>query len=163
LSTILDIFRASGGGDCIIPTLELTCTAWSEPIFICAGFANLQAIDENGRPITFLAAGLDVSLPKKNNDGGQSLGVAIDNVTGEAQAKIDLAKETGARIMMIYRTFLESDTSHPAEPPMRMTALSASMEGATVRTIGGYYDLINSAWPRFRYTAGWAPGIKYIA
>lgn len=163
MSTILDVLRASGGSDVILPTLELTCPAWSDGIYICSGFNDLVAVDEIGRTLTFIAAGMDVSLPKKNNEGGQSLGVAIDNVTGEAQQKIDLANASGARITMIYRTFLESDTSQPAEPSMRMTALSATMEGATVRTIGGYYDLINSAWPRDRYTADFAPGIKYIA
>jgi hypothetical protein len=162
LSTILDIFRASAGKDVIIPTLELSCPAWSESIFICAGFSNLTAIDESGRVLTFLASGMDVSLPKKNNEGGQSLGIAIDNVTGEAQSKIDLANAGGHKITLIYRTYLESDLSAPAERPMRMTALSASMNGATINTIGGYYDLINSAWPRDRYTAIFAPGLKYL-
>lgn len=162
MSTILDIFRASGGSDCIIPTLELTCPAWSSGVFICAGFDDLTAVDENGRVLLFTAAGMDVNLPKKSNDGGQQIGIAIDNVTGEAQQKIDAANAAGARITMTYRTFLESDPSQPAEPPFSMTALSASMEGATIRTIGGYYDLINSAWPRETYTAVFAPGVKYI-
>lgn len=162
MSTILDVFRASAGSDLIIPTLELTCPAWPVGIFICAGFRDIQAIDELGRVLNFVAAGMDVSLPKKNNEGGQSLGVAIDNVTGEAQEKIDLANATGQRITMIYRTYLESDLSAPAEKPMRMNALSAAMNGATINTIGGYYDLINSAWPRDRYTATFAPGLKYL-
>lgn len=163
MSTVLDIFRASAGKDLEIPTLELTCPVWGESLFLCAGFKNFTFIDENGRVLTFEASGIDVTLPKRSNDGGQSLGLAIDNVRGKAQQLIDLAKHWGARITIIYRTYLESDPTAPAEQPLRLTALSATMEGPTVQILAGYFDLVNAAWPRDRYTAVNFPGIKYIS
>lgn len=162
MSSILDIVRASGGTDVIIPTLELTCPAWAESVFICAGFEDQVCTDENGRAVTFLAAGIDVALPKNDNSGGQRLNIAIDNVRGDAQARIDEARVPGARITVIYRTYLESDLSAPAEKPFTMTALSANMDGPTVRITAGYFDLTNTAWPRDRYTADFAPGLKYL-
>lgn len=162
MSTILDIVRASGGTDCIIPTLELTCPVWAASVFICAGFEDQTCGTEDGRTVTFLASGLDVSLPKKNNDGGQSLSIAIDNVRGDAQALIDQANDAGAKVSLIYRTYLESDLSAPAEPPFRMTLLSAKMDGPTVHISAGYFDLINNAWPRDRYTTTFAPGLRYL-
>jgi hypothetical protein len=160
--SILDIVRASGGKDVEIPTLELTCPAWANSLFICGGFRDETFTLEDGRIATFTATGLDVTLPKKSNEAGQQLTVAIDNVIGIAQLHIDQAKEAQAVITLIYRSFLDSDRSAPAERPLRMSVLSASIEGPTVQFTAGYFDLINTAWPRRRYTAQFAPGIKYI-
>lgn len=160
--SILDIVRASGGPDVEIPTLELTCPAWAASVFICAGFDDQVCTLEDGRTVTFQAAGLDVSLPKKSNDGGQSLGVAIDNVRGDAQALVDQAKDAQALITLTYRSFLDSDHSAPADKPIRMQVLSVSIEGPKVQFTAGYFDLINTAWPRDRYTVDFAPGLAYL-
>lgn len=160
--SILDIVRASGGPDVVIPTLELSCPIWAESLYICAGYEDITAITESSATVTFQAAGIDVSLPKKNNDGTQKLAFAIDNVRGDAQRLINDAKEVDARITITYRTYLASDLSAPAEKPYVMTALSATMKGPVVEISAGYFDMINSAWPRDRYTAEFAPGLKYI-
>lgn len=161
--SILDIARASGGTDCEIPTLELSCPAWSESIFICAGFEDQIFTLEDGRTVTFTAAGLDVSLPKRDNSGSQSLGIAIDNVTGVAQQRIDEAKAANSRITITMRLYLESDPGAPAERPVVMPARTAEMKGVTLQLTGGYFDLINAAWPRRRFTLAEFPGLRYLA
>lgn len=159
----IDTWRASGGSDVEIPTLELTCSEWAEPLFVCSGFEDITATDENGRTITFIASGMDVALPKKNNQGGQVLGIAIDNVRGDAQARIDAAKSADADVFVTYRLFLYSDLSAPAERPYTMNAKSVTMVGPKVEIQCGYFDMINSAWPRDRYDSTFSPGIKYLA
>lgn len=161
MSEVLEILRNSGGTDVEIPTLEIICSAWPS-VFICAGFTDTTAVLEDDRTVTFIASGLDVSLPKNNNDGAQSLGVAVDNVTGEAQRLVDAANAAGVGIKLIYRTYLESDLSAPAEEPIQLDVLEVSIESSTVSFTAGYFDLINAAWPRVRYTADFAPGLRYI-
>jgi len=161
LSEVLEILRNSGGTDCEIPTLEIICSVRSS-IFICAGFEDHTCTLEDGRIVTFIASGLDASLPKNNNDGSQKLGIAIDNVTGEAQRLIDDANLAGVGIQLVYRTYLESDKSSPAEEPIILDVIDVTIEGPTVSFSAGYFDLINSAWPRVRYTADFAPGLRYI-
>ena len=159
--SILETVYASGG-DIIINTIELSCYAWASSIFICGGFENQTCIDENGREITFTAAGISVALPKKNNTGAQSLTFAIDNITGEAQQLIDEALEAEERVILTFRAFLASDKSVPADTPYRMTVLSGDMQGTVVQVQAGFFDLLNTAWPRDKYTAAFAPGLKYI-
>lgn len=158
--TILNQIYASGG-DVIIPTLELTCPAWEEPILLCRGYENQTCITEDGRTLTFLASGIQVSLPAKDNRGAQNLNFAIDNVTGEAQQLIDQALEAEQRIMMTYREFLASDKSTPAELPFVFTVLSGRMVGPTVQVSAGFFNAIGTAWPRTLYTTEFAPAIKY--
>lgn len=159
--SILETIYASGG-DVIINTVELACPAWTSSIFICNGFENHVCIDEDAREITFIAAGIAIALPKKNNSGAQTLTFAIDNITGEAQGLIDLALESEERVTLIYRAFLASDKSVPADTPYRMTVLSGEMQGTVVQLQAGFFDLLNTAWPRDKYTAAFAPGLKYV-
>jgi hypothetical protein len=159
--SVLEQVYASGG-DVLLSTLELSCSAWAEPILLCDGFEDQACITEDGRAVTFIASGIAVALPARGTSGGQTLTFAIDNVTGEAQQKVDAALEAEERIILTYRCYLASDKSAPAEAPYRMTVLDGEINGSTVQVEAGYYDLINAAWPRDRYTTEFAPGLKYL-
>lgn len=162
MSTVLDVLRASGGTDCEVHTLEITSTAWPDALLICNQFFDFTGTTEDGRTLTFIASAFDPSLPDKDNSGAQTLGIAVDNVTGEAQRRIDMANEAGATINMTLRTFIESDPSAPAEPPYYLDALAAEIEGPATQFTAGYFNLIDTAWPRRRYTQDFSPGVKYI-
>ena len=159
--TVLEQVYASGG-DVLLNTLELSCAAWSEPILLCDGFEDQACITEDGRAVVFIASGIDVSLPSRGTSGGQTLSFAIDNVSGEAQQKVDAALEAEERMILTYRCYLASDKSGPAETPYRMTVLDGQIRGPSVQVEAGYYDLINAAWPRDLYTTDFAPGLKYL-
>lgn len=160
--TILSVVYASAPtSEVLIPTLEIKHPAIST-IRTCAGFENHTVTLETGEEVTFEASGLDVSLPERNDRGQQNLIFAIENVTGIAQRAIDDAMAEGGDILVIYRSFLSSDLSTPAEPPLRMVLVGADFEGSTVNVTASYMDLINQAWPRERYTADFAPGLRYI-
>lgn len=159
--SVLDQVYASGGG-VIIPTLELSCDAWPGPILITHGFEDQTVTTEDARTLTFIAAGIDISLPKKTNSGTQNLNFAIDNITGEAQRKVDDALAAQARVILTYREFLASDKSAPAQTPYRFVVRSGQMVGTSVQISAGFFDAINTAWPRDLYTTEFSPGIKYL-
>ena len=158
--TILEQVYASGG-DVIIHTLEITCAAWDEPILLCEGFENQSVIDENGRSLTFEAAAFQLAEPERSNRGSQTLDFAVDGVMGEAQQKVDAALEAEERITLIYRKFLASNLTEPAERPYRMTILGGEMNGSTVQLQAGFFDLINRQWPRDAYSTTFSPGLRY--
>lgn len=160
--TILESVFASGGKDVVIPTLELTCSAWDASVLICNGFENHTCVTEDDRTLTFIAAGIDVALPKRDTSGTQVLTFAIDNVTGEAQRLIDAALDAGAMIHLTFRHYLASDKSAPAARPLRFVVRDGSMQGSAVQLNAAFFDLINTAWPRNFYTADFAPGLKYF-
>jgi len=160
--TILNDYYASGGNDLRLFTLELTCPAWTAPILICNGFTDQTCVTEDLRTLTFIAAAIDVALPKKDSRGAQSMTIAIDNVNGEAQSKIDEAMTAEARVSAVLRTYLLSDLSAPAESPYRMTVQDGSIEQLAVQLQAGFFDLINVAWPRLLYTTENAPGLRYL-
>lgn len=162
MSTVLDVLRASGGTDCEVHTLEISSNAWPDSLLICDQFFDFTGTTEDGRTLTFTATAFDPSFPDKDNSGSQTLGIAVDNVTGESQRRIDTANEAGETISMTLRTYLASDPSAPAEPPYYLDALAAEIEGPTTQFTAGYFNLIDTAWPRRRYTQEFSPGVKYI-
>lgn len=159
--TVLEKVYASGG-DTIVFTLELTCEAWNESILLAEGFEDQHCITEDGRALTFKASGIGLALPKKTNSGAQNLTFAIDNVSGEAQAKIDAALEAEKKVFLTFRVYLASDLSAPSDQVYRATVLSGKIKGATVQVTAGFFDLINTAFPRDQYTVSFAPGVKYL-
>lgn len=161
MSTLDEVY-ASAGTDVIIRTLELTCPAWDAPIFICNGFEDQTLTTEDGRTITFIAANIDITLPKKNNKGNQALAFAVDNTTGEVQQKADAALDQDARVSAIYRTYLDSNKSAPSERPYYMTVESDSIQGAVAQLQCGFFDMIGVAWPRELYTLRDFPALRYI-
>ncbi|AIR90233.1 DUF1833 family protein [Pseudomonas cremoricolorata] len=157
----LEVVYASGGDD-IISTLEISCPAWDTPVYLVQDFEDLRATTEAGKTVTFQASAIEVQLPAKDDTGSQTLTFTIDNVTGEAQRRLDASLEAEARVTLVYREYLFSVLTEPADRPYRMTAFGGTMDGPTVQIEAGYYDLINMAWNRARYTTEFACGLTYV-
>lgn len=164
MSTILAEVNAGANErlDEIIRTLELTCSAWAEPVFICTGFEDIAAVDENGRMVTFIGANIDIALAAKNNKGNQTLAFAVDNTTGEVSAKVDQAIDANARVTAIYRTYLSGNLSAPAEKPYVLTLLSGEIQGQEAQLQTGFFNMIGVAWPRALYTVNYVPSLRYL-
>lgn len=153
---------ANSGTDVIIRTLELTCDAWDNPVYICNGFEDVTAVTEDARTITFIGANIDIALAAKNNKGNQTLAFAVDNTTGEVSHKVDDAEEARTRVNATYRTYVNGNLSAPAERPYYLTVLSGTIQGVEAQLQTGFYNMIGVAWPRMLYTALRFPGLRYI-
>jgi hypothetical protein len=148
--------------DAIIRTLELTSPGWAEPVFICNGFDDVTAVTEDLRVVTFIAANIDIALAAKNNKGNQTLTFAVDNTTGEVSRKVDQAIEAKARVTAIYRTYLNTNLTAPAEKPYVLTVLGGTLQGQGAQIDTGYFNMIGVAWPRALYTTTFAPALRYL-
>ncbi len=162
MTAISILYASAPDNEVAISTLEIMHPA-IETIRICDGYENHTVTLETGQVVTFEASGLDVSLPKRDATGQQNLTFAIENVTGIAQNSIRKAMEAGGLVTITYRMYRSVDLSEPAERPISMVLINPSFRGTTTQVTCSYFDLINFAWPRRRYTVEFAPGLKYIA
>lgn len=157
MTILATVYASAPASEVLVPTIELSSAGWDAPIRICTGFE-----DRETSAGTFVASGLDVALPARDTRGTQSLIFAIDNVTGVAQRLINQSLESGAEIVLTYRLYLDSDLSSPAEQPKVFSVIEATfIPTGTVQITASYKDLIGRTWPRLRYTADFAPGLKY--
>lgn len=115
----------------------------------------------DGVPQMFEACGLEISLPERGPSGNQTLRFGLGVVDGRAHKLITEALESGLPSYVVYREYLSADTSAPAAAPKRMLIVGGDMNANALQIEASYFDLLNLAWPRERYTADKAPGVKY--
>lgn len=161
-SPTLEEVNASGGNVAYIRGLELTCSAWSETKLVINGFKDRYLGTEDGRTLFWKAINLGIALPAKDGKGNQTLNFAVDNTTGEVTDLVDLSVEANASVTCIYRTWLSSNTSAPSERPYRLTVLGGELQGIIANLEAGYFNILNTAYPRRYLTADYAPGLRYI-
>ena len=162
MSTLIERVYASAGSEVIIDTVVLACPAWDEPLYIVKGYEDMTLGLDGVVFKTFMAAPIAIALPKKSNQGNQTLSFAIDNVTGQAQKLIDSALFFSQRITLTFRRYLNVDLTSPSEKPFYATVLGGNVTGTTVQIEAGFADILNFAWPRRLYTADFAPGLRYV-
>lgn len=162
MSLINVVYASAPADQVIIHTLEIKHSA-IDTIRICADYADHELTLETSEVVTFEQSGFDIELPNRDTSGNQVLTFAVSNVTGEAQAALDDAMSAGGEVTVTYRAYLASDTTTPAEPPTVMTLIGATFQSGTVQLKASYFDLLNTAWPRLRYTSDFSPAIKYLS
>lgn len=147
--------------DEIIRTLEILVSG-ADPIRVCTGFEDRTLTLEDDSTADFVAGPVDIKEPKKATGGRQILRFAIANVTEVAQQAVEQALESGAEVPVIYRKYVADDLSAPAAIPMELVLVGGNFDGLMLNIEASYMDPLNTAWPRKRYTADVAPGLRYI-
>lgn len=163
MSEILATVYASVTSDIQHHTLELPHASFPNGVIRWVqGFENEILGLEDGRQVEFEAMPFGVSLPDRSIRGNQDLQFQVDNVTGEALRLIRLVINSGEKLPVIYRPYLESNKAFPAEAAIAMTANSFSADMRSVVIVADFHDFVNKLWPPLRYTTDNAPGLKYL-
>lgn len=159
--TILNRLYASSGTEVIIETLQINIG--DEVLYLCDGYDDITVTTESGDVVTFIASAIAVALPARNSDGTQDLQFAVSNIYGEASIAIMKALDNLDGAAITYRKYTSDDLSLPAEPPYTLTVKSGYWQGATAQITAGYMNVLDTAWPRYRYTLPFYPGLRYMS
>ncbi|WP_148250593.1 DUF1833 family protein [Raoultella terrigena] len=159
--TILDRLYASSGSEVIIETLQINIG--STVHFFCKGYEDITVTVENGDVLTFSAAGIDIALPARNSDGTQDLQFAISNIDGEVSTAIRKALANLEIGSLTYRQYVSTDLSAPATVPYTLAIKSGSWTAIQAQITAGFMNVLDTAWPRFRYTLNEFPGLRYMS
>lgn len=157
----LEIIYASAPTDAmLLYTLEVSAPGVT-PVRIVQGYED-RMLGVNGQLVLFEAAAVELSLPSRNASGQQTLRFGIAGANERIRPIVDAMLESGQMVTLTSRTYLASDITAPAERPYVMTVLSGQFENGAFVAEASYYDLLNTAWPRERYTAETAPGLQWL-
>ena len=151
----------ASGGDMIIKTIETRAEGEPDSMLFSQGFDDWTCGTEDGRTLTFPGIAIEDALPKNDSSGYQSLKIALDNTTGDVQKVVEGYKAAGKRILMIHREYLESDLSYPTSV-YHLTVLNREYADNTATFSCGFFDLLNTGYPRDKLTTLVAPGLTYI-
>lgn len=159
--TILNRLYASSGSEVIIETLEIKIGDSS--YWLTKGWEDITATLEDGTTQTFEACGIDIALPARNADGTQDLKFAISNIEGVVSTAIRNALNDLVSASLTYRCFVSTDLTAPTEKPYSMSIKGGYWTAIEVQITAGYLNVLDTAWPRYRYTLPYFPGLRYIS
>lgn len=162
MSIIETVYASAPTSDVILPTIEILVPGY-EPIRVVAAYEDLTATLETDETVTFQQGPFEYKEPSKDTNGQQTLTFSIANVTGEAQKAVEFALESNAEVPVNYRVFLSTDLTAPAKKPYKMILRGGQFQGMMVEVEAGYFDLLNTQWPRKRYNNEEHPGLRYIS
>lgn len=157
----LNRLYASSGPEVIIETLQIT--TGSDVHYLCKGYEDITAVTESGEKVTFQHCAIDIALPARNSDGTQDLQFAICNIDGVVSTAIRKALIDKTRSSLIYRNYLSTDLAAPASPPYLLSIKDGYWTATVAQIKAGYVNVLDTAWPRYRYTLPQYPGLRYMS
>lgn len=158
--TILSRLYASSGSEVIIETLQINIG--TEIHYLCTGYEDITATTEAGNTVTFSACPIDIALPARNSDGTQDLQFAIANIDGVVSTAIRRAINDLSNATLTYRCFVSTDLTAPAAMPYTLVIKSGNWTATQAQITAGYMNVLDTAWPRYRYTLPNFPGLRYM-
>ncbi|MDP2141267.1 MAG: DUF1833 family protein [Gammaproteobacteria bacterium] len=164
----LNTVRASApAGVVIVETLEFLHDSFPSPIRLVNDFAAFDATLEATAPedasteVSFEASRFALVLPRAGDAGTETIDITISNVDQVASDYLQIAMDNPGPITVIYRIFLSTDTSGPAEdPPTRLTLDSAIATATEVVAKARNSDNINRKFPSINYNIYDHPGLS---
>lgn len=130
---------------------------------LCYAYSNqdLTVISETGATLNAEGTRMAISLPERADKSYQTMQIQIDNVSGLAFGHMMAVRSGRKKVTVILRKYLPEDLSKPAENPIEMSATVASITPKSFALSCSFFDLLNKAWPKLRYTPKNTPGLKY--
>ncbi|EHT5196752.1 DUF1833 family protein [Escherichia coli] len=159
-SAVLNRLYASGGDEVIRDTLQITVGGQS--YWLTRGWDDITVTLETGGKATFTGSAIDVALPARNADGTQDLKFAISNIDGIVSTAIRNALDNLSNASLTFRRYVSTDLSAPASPPFTLAIKEGSWTATEVQITAGYMNILDTSWPRYRYTLTDFPGLRYL-
>lgn len=158
--SILKRLYASAGPEIIHEVLQISDSLTT--YYLTRGWDPLMVMLENGVIVTCTPCGMDLAIPARNDDGTQDLNFALSNIDGIASAFIRSALAAGRNMSLVYRVYTSDDLGAPAHAPNRFKIKSGTVTATQASITAGYFDLLDTAWPRNTYNLNKFPGLRYL-
>lgn len=153
LLTLNEIYAS--GGQMPLVTLTISNSAIGDLRFI---------LDNQPREIEgdiYEASAFTVQLPERSDNGFQDLNFSICGVNGECYRYVNLA------LISNTATYLTINQHHPEDLSLLYTLTLTVTGGQITREradfTASFCDMLNTEFPKLRYTAYNAPGLKYVS
>ena len=87
---------------------------------------------------------------------------AISNIDGIVSTAIRNALDNLSNASLTFRRYVSTDLSAPASPPFTLAIKEGSWTATEVQITAGYMNILDTSWPRYRYTLTDFPGLRYL-
>lgn len=152
-AAIKEAFVLAPAAKVILNTLEIKQEGIQTSLYIVQARRAITATDENGVAHVFQPVGFQFSLPPSNEEGYQSLTIAVDNIDRQASDFVQAAAASDVPVQIIYRPYLSDDLTTPQMvPPLRLFLKDVSITATQVTGQATFMDIVNMKFPSQLYT-----------
>ena len=163
MSAILSrIHHSAPVDDAQLLLMQLSCTAWPEPVRLAVSSQDETVTLPGGEVATFMWSGLSINLPDQAASGTQDLAFSIGGVTVDVLEKVDAALAADSPITATLYVYTQLYRDAPQKTPLTLEVVSVKADSKSVQVGARARDIINTAFPRLRYTPDNTPGLKYL-
>lgn len=159
--TLQEIYASAPPDVVLVKTLEVDVDG-IDNLYLCEGFEDIDAALEDSTDVTFKAGNLAIGRPKRSDKTKQNLTFGVWNANGEINKLTRQAESSGVETLVYYREYVLNDLSTPIAGPLVATVHSISIQDASAKIIASYRDILNTQYPRERFTDKNAPGVLYL-
>ena len=110
---------------------------------------------------TYEKSAFTVSMPERSDSGFSDLSFGVDGVSGEAYEYMKRVIESKESTFITVTQWHYEYHDKLSELTLTITGGRITRESATFTA--SFCDMLNLEFPRLRYTAANAPGLKYVA
>ncbi len=147
-----EAYATGAASEIPVDTLEIRHPSQPNSIFLVRGNNNLVATLEDGRVVTFEAAGFNIKLPSSSQEGTQALDLAIDNVNNRVGTFVNQTKTSRTPVEILYRPYLMSNLSTPQMiPPLLLFLKAVKVKPDVVNARASFPDIVNMRFPSEDY------------
>lgn len=111
----------------------------------------------------YLASGFTVSLPERSDSCFTDLSFGVCNASGEVYGYIRQLQESTLPVS----TYITLEQYHPISfdllYSLTLTMIGVQLDNKEAVFTASFADMLNTEFPKLRYTANNAPGLKYVA
>jgi hypothetical protein len=86
----------------------------------------------------------------------------LSNIDGEVSSVIRNALNNLHDAKLVLRQFVSTDLDSPAAPPISMQIKEGQWTATQAQITAGFLNILDTAWPRYRYTLPDFPGLRYL-
>lgn len=153
LSQELKETYASVGPSVILETLEFIHYTFPQSFRVVRDQRDWDlTLENNGLTVPFQAFSFNIVQPPQNDKGTTALRIVIDNVDQTMINLLESAQDgTNTPIEVIYRVYLDTDTSTPQNTPLKLSFLNVECNKQQVTGTARRDDVINRKFPKIVY------------
>lgn len=155
------IYNSAPTDDAQLVLMQLSCSAWAAPIRLAVSGRDETVTLPGGEIATFQWSGLSVNLPDQKASGSGDLSFSIGGVTATALQAIDDAVAADEPVTATLYIYTQLYRDAPQKTPLSLEVTSIIADDTSIQCVAQMRDVINSRYPKLRYTPDNTPGLKY--
>lgn len=124
-----EILSTYPAGEYLIDTIEISHSLFSQTYYLTREPLGITATLETAATVDFTGANIEIALNSTKSDLDQNFSFTFSDIENVLDDELDrIPLDNDEKIAMVYRGYISTDLSAPAQGPIRLEVITVSQE-----------------------------------